>query len=92
LFVDPASCIHAIMTVVTCKLPKKLAAKLERVAKAERRSKQTLLREAIEQRLKTKRPRGPVMAYDLVKHLCGSIKDGPSDLATNPKYMKGFGE
>jgi hypothetical protein len=31
------------MTVVSCKLPKKLAAKLERVAKEERRSKQALM-------------------------------------------------
>jgi len=79
------------MTVVTCKLPKKLAAKLERVAKDERRSKQALLREAIEQRLKTTRPAARISAYDLVKHLIGTL-EGPSDLATNPRYMKGFGE
>jgi len=79
------------MTVVTCKLPKKLAAKLERVAKTERRSKQAVLREAIEQRLKTRRAVGRRSAYDLVKHLIGTL-EGPSDLATNPGHMKGFGE
>jgi metal-responsive CopG/Arc/MetJ family transcriptional regulator len=79
------------MTVVTCKLPKKLAAKLERVAKHERRSEQALLREAIEQRLKATRPAGRVSAYELVKHLVGTL-EGPSDLATNPEHMKGFGE
>ena len=79
------------MTLVTCKLPKKLAAKLERVAKDERRSKQALLREAIEQRLKTRRAVGRVFAYELVKHLVGTL-EGPSDLATNPEHMKGFGE
>ena len=26
------------------------------------------------------------------RHLRGSLKGGPSDLATNPKHMKGFGE
>lgn len=31
-------------------------------------------------------------AHDLVKHLAGSVKGGPSDLATNPKHMEGFGE
>jgi len=79
------------MTVVTFKLPKKLAAKLERVAKKERRSKQALLREAIEQRLKPRRTVGRKSGYDLVKHLCGTLK-GPSDLATNPEHMKGFGK
>lgn len=33
-------------------------------------------------------------AYDAFKRagLIGCIKDGPSDLSTNPKYMEGFGE
>jgi len=79
------------MTIVTCKLPKKLAAKLERLAKAERRSKQALLREAIEQRLKTERHVGGVPAYEFIKHVVGTL-DGPSDLGTNPEHMKGFGE
>jgi hypothetical protein len=32
-------------------------------------------------------------AYDAFKRagLIGCIKDGPSDLSTNPKYMEGFG-
>jgi hypothetical protein len=32
-----------------------------------------------------------VTAHDLLKDLCGIIKDGPSDLATNPKYLDDFG-
>jgi hypothetical protein len=79
------------MTVVTCKLPKKLAAKLERAARDERRSKQALLREAIEQRLKTRRPVSGIPAYEFIKHLVGTL-EGPSDLGTNPEHMKGFGE
>ena len=78
------------MTVVICKLPKKLAAKLNRVAMNEGRSKQDLLREAIEQRLKTKRAISRVSAYDMVKHLVGTLK-GPPDLATNSEHMKGLG-
>lgn len=80
------------MTTITCKVSEKLAAELDAVARTERRSKSALLREALEERLKAKRRRAPVTAYDLVKHLCGSLKGGPSDLATNPKHMKGFGE
>jgi hypothetical protein len=33
-----------------------------------------------------------VSAFDLVTHLCGSIKGGPEDLATNPECLKGFGQ
>lgn len=80
------------MTTITCKVSEKLAAGLDAMARAERCSKSSLMREALEARLKAKRRRPPVTAYDLVKHLCGSIKGGPSDLATNSKYMKGFGE
>jgi hypothetical protein len=80
------------MTTITCKLPEKLAAELDAAARTERRSRSSLLREALEERLKTKRRRAPVTAFELVKHLCGSLKGGPSDLATNPKHMKGFGE
>lgn len=29
--------------------------------------------------------------YDRVKHLIGQV-DGPLDLSTNPKYLRGFGE
>ena len=80
------------MRTITCKVPEKLAAQLETLARAERRSKSAVVREALEERLKTARRHRPVRAYDLVKHLCGSIKGGPTDLATNPEHMKGFGE
>ena len=79
------------MITMTCKLPAKLASELETLARTERRSKSALVREALETWLKAQRRRHPVRAYDIVKHLCGSIKGGPSDLATNPKHMKGFG-
>ena len=80
------------MTTITCKLPEKLASQLDSLARAERRSKSALVREALEQRLREKRPRGPLRALELVRHLRGSVKGAPSDLATNPKHMKGFGE
>lgn len=79
------------MVTMTCKLPAKLASELETLARTERRSKSALVREALEIRLKAQRRGDRITAYDLVKHLCGSIKGGPSDLATNPKHMKGFG-
>lgn len=33
-----------------------------------------------------------VSAYEVSKYLAGSIKGGPSDLATNKKYLEGLGE
>ena len=33
-----------------------------------------------------------VSAYKVSQHLAGSIKGGPSDLATNKKYLEGLGE
>jgi Arc/MetJ-type ribon-helix-helix transcriptional regulator len=80
------------MTTITCKLPEKLAAQLDALARTERRSKSDLVREALEERLKANRRRVHVTAFDLVKHLCGSIKGGPTDLATKPKYIECFGE
>ena len=80
------------MTTISCKVPEKLAAQLAALARAERRSKSAVVREALEEGVKTKRKRGTVLGYDLVKHSCGSLKGGPTDLATNPAHMKGFGE
>ena len=31
------------------------------------------------------------VSYADIEHLVGSIKGGPSDLASNPKYMEGYG-
>ena len=79
------------MTELRIKLPKKLAAKLDRLAKSERKPATAVVREAVEHRLMSKPNIDSGSAYDLVKHLVGTL-EGPSDLATNPKYMKGFGE
>ena len=80
------------MTTITCKIPEKLAAELESLSRQERRSKSALLREALELRVKARRSRRTVTAYDLVKHLSGSLRGAPFDLATNPEHMRGFGE
>ncbi len=79
------------MTTITCKLPEVLSARLDSLARGQRRTKSALLREILEERLNQQEPQ-TVYAYDLVKHLCGTLKGGPTDLATNPEYMNGFGE
>ena len=37
------------------------------------------------------KPKARPSAHVLLKEWCGIIKDGPSDLATNPKYFDDFG-
>lgn len=78
------------MTTLTCKIPEDLNALLETAAEKEHVSKSVILREALEARLKKSKSARKSSAYDLVRHLSGSL-EGPTDLATDPKYMKGFG-
>ena len=47
-----------------------------------------LVREAI---LRTKEQAGSPSCRDAFSDVCG-IVDGPKDLSTNPKHMRGFGE
>jgi putative addiction module antidote len=39
-----------------------------------------------------RRHRNTLSSFEAVENLCGIIKDGPTDMSTNPKYMKGFGK
>jgi predicted transcriptional regulator len=78
------------MTTITCKIPERLDAELEAAAHQRRVSKSRIVREALEQRLRRSRRVAAVTAYDLAKSVCGTLR-GPSDLATNPEYMEGFG-
>jgi len=78
------------MTTITCKIPERLNAQLEAAARAKRVSKSAIVRRALEEQVR-RAGRGAVpSAYDLVKHLAGSVH-GPRDLSTNPRHMEGFG-
>jgi len=79
------------MTTITCKLPENLDAQLEAVAEKRGISKSHLVREAIEENLRKEKKRVKLSAYDVMKAACGIVKGGPRDLASNPKYLKGFG-
>ncbi len=78
------------MATITCKIPERLDAELEAAAQRRRVPKSTIVREALEQRLKRGRKVAALTAFDLAKSVCGTLR-GPSDLATNPKYMEGLG-
>ena len=80
------------MPTISLKLPEDLLADLEREAKARRVSKSALVRESVEATLRRRSRRGAASCYEVARDLAGTVKGLPRDLASNPKYLKGFGE
>lgn len=76
------------MTMLTCKIPDELDARIEALARQAKVPKAKVVRMVLEQTVPKRRQNGTV--FELVKDLCGSLS-GPSDLATNPKYLEGLG-
>jgi hypothetical protein len=72
------------MTTLVCSIPEKLDANLERLAQEAKVPKGKFVRKALEQAVR--KPRSSGTAFKLVSSLSGSLS-GPSDLATNPKYL-----
>jgi hypothetical protein len=76
---------------------------LFRRAKSEAALRGRKLKDLVEEGLRLVLEKSPAMtdeqppakrkpsAHDLLKDLCGIIKDGPEDLATNPKYLDDYG-
>lgn len=64
---------------------------LRQRARAEGMSQGAIVRRALRAYGVTPEPEKAKSGYDVIKHLIGSCKGGPSDLATNPKYLEGFG-
>jgi len=77
------------LTTTTVKLPRTTANRVASLAKRQGRTQSDVLRDAIEKGLEVQSD-GPSV-LDLMGDLVGCIEGGPSDLSTNPKYMKGFG-
>lgn len=76
----------APMRTVSFKLPEDLDDALNELARSRGASRSAVVREALEALAKGKRRSVTALAGDLV----GSV-DGPTDLATNPRYMAGYG-
>ena len=79
------------MKSISLKLPDELHDRLVKAANEKKLSKSEVLRAAIESYLLQANGRKRLTMWDLVGDLGGSLKDGPPDLATYPKYMEGFG-
>jgi predicted transcriptional regulator len=75
------------MRTVSFKLPEKLDAALDELARKRSTTRSELVREAIEALAKGKR-RSVTAAIDALT----SGVDGPADLSSNPKHLAGYGK
>jgi hypothetical protein len=82
---------HPDMTTMSLKLPDRLIGLLEAESRARGTTKSSLVRECIEKSLALPSKAGKATCFDLARDLAGSVKGLPRRLATNPKYMEGFG-
>ena len=80
------------MNTISLKLPDHLLERLEAASRARGTTKSSLVRECLEQSLDARPIGSKATCYDLASDLAGSLKGLPRDLATNPKYMEGFGQ
>jgi len=79
------------MSTLSLKLPERLLAHLDRVARERHTTKSAVVRECLEQTLSAPKADGEASCYDLASDLAGSLKGLPRDLATHPAHMEGFG-
>ena len=77
--------------LITLKLPRVLAGRLRALSRKQGRPQAELLREGLALRLGAESAHTSGSVIDLVDDLVGSL-DGPRDLATHPKHLRGFGE
>lgn len=79
------------MTTISLKLPDRLLELLEAESRARRTTKSSVVRDCLERTLGAPPRKAKVSCYDLARDLAGSVKGLPRDLATNRKYLEGFG-
>ena len=78
------------MKTISLKLDDRVDAQLTVAAKRMGKTKSQVTREALVAFLEGKSRKVGVSCLDLVKDLIGTAK-GPGDLASNKKYMRGYG-
>ena len=80
------------MNTISLKLPDRLLERLEAESCARGTTKSSLVRDCLEKALNARPAGDQASCYDLASDLAGTLQGLPSDLATNPKHMKGFGQ
>ena len=79
------------MRTISLKVADGIDVRLAAAAKARGTTKSNVMREAIQAYLSDGGKRRSGSCLDLAGDLVGSV-DGPSDLSSNPRRMKGFGK
>ena len=79
------------MKNLSLKLPDELHTCLVMVSKQRGSAKSDVVRAALEVYFSDPKNHGEMSCADLAGDVVGSIK-GPTDLATNPKYLRGYGK
>ncbi len=81
------------MTTLTVKIPEALERSIAMAARRERVTKSELVRRAMAKYVaQSGKDRKYRSALDLAGGLIGSVRGGPTDLATNAKYMNDYGK
>jgi hypothetical protein len=76
---------------VTLKLSRVLAGRLRALSRKNGRPQAEILRDGLALRMDAESARSEGSVLDLIEDLVGSL-EGPRDLASNPKHLRGFGE
>jgi hypothetical protein len=79
------------MKTISLKFPPRLEALVIEESRRRQVSKSAVIRACVERVLQETASGSTVSCYDLAQDLAGYLR-GPRDLATNPKYLEGFGE
>jgi hypothetical protein len=80
------------MQIISLMLPDALWRQLESEARLRRVTKSHLVRASLEKALANGKEGARVSCCDLARDLAAKVKGLPKDLATNPAYLKGFGQ
>lgn len=81
------------MNALTIKIPEDLENALTRAAASRGVSRSELVREAIAAyTVRIEEKAHPDSALALAGDLVGCVRNAPSDLATDPRHMQGYGE
>lgn len=78
------------MKTLSLKLSDELDARLARVSRDRGAAKSEVVRDALEAYFAGNQNGSRVSCADLAGDLIGSL-EGPADLATNPKHLRGYG-
>lgn len=78
------------MTTLSVKLPDKLAAAVERAAKARRKTRTAFVRETLAEKTVMPLPNKGASLLERTKNLCGIASSGLGNLSADPHYLDDF--